>query len=110
VQVDDELLTEAQTVKSWKLPSGGIGITIGTNTLVAAVTAGLTWFASHKDSAPIDCASKADVSDVRKEVSEVKSGLAAFAEKYSNDASVSHNDTELLKLRIQVLSDRLVAK
>jgi hypothetical protein len=107
VEVDAETVSDADTVKTFHAGSGKIGVTIGANALVALITAGLTYLGTHHDAAPVDCASKADMGDLRKEVADVKQGLANYVEKSSHDTDREHNDLELLKLKLDVVTQRL---
>src|SRR4051812_21698712 len=110
IELDRELQSDAATVKSFHTKGGGVGITIGANAIVAVVTAGLTWLTTHHEAVPVDCASKSDLREVQQQVSEVKQGLANYVEKSSHDVDREHNDLELLKLKLDVVAQRLGGK
>jgi hypothetical protein len=109
IELDREVQSDADVVKAFH-SKGKVGVTIGANALVAVVTAGLTWLTTHHESVPVDCASKSDLREVQQQVSEVKQGLANYVEKSSHDVDREHNDLELLKLKLDVVAQRLGGK
>jgi uncharacterized membrane protein len=91
-------------VKAFHAGNGKIGITIGTNALVAAITAGLTWLTTHQGSTPVDCASKAELASVERKVDALTADVAAVGAKVNAEADRSANKLEIIKMRIEALA------
>lgn len=104
VERDSELLSDAAQVRAMK--SGSLGFSIGTNSLVALIVGVLTWYLGHQGSTPPTCASKDDVISLDKRIESLRSDVVVLTQKVSQDSERNHNDVELMKLRLDVLTNR----
>lgn len=103
VEVIEEMpMSDADTVKAFH-SRGKIGVTIGANVIVAAITAGLTWLASHHESSPANCASREQLDQLSHQIDQMHQDLGALASHASASEDRTHNDIELLKVRIEAL-------
>jgi hypothetical protein len=93
VEVEREAVSDADTVRAFH-SHGKLGISIGSNVVVAAITAGLTWLASHHGEPAVDCASKADLNAMDKHVSELSASVKDLTTSISRNADQAHNDTQ----------------
>jgi uncharacterized protein YoxC len=69
--------------------------------VVAAITAGLTWLASHGSGQPVDCASKADLNAMDKHVSELSESVRDLSTTIARNADQAHNETNGLAVELR---------
>jgi len=103
VERDPDLLSDAAQVRAMK--GGSLGFTIGTNSLVALIVGVLTWYIGHQGNTPPSCASKDDIVALDRRIESLRGDLAALVQKQSQDANMTHNDMEMVKLRLEVLKN-----
>ena len=102
VETDAEVLSDAAQVRA--MHGGKVGFTIGTNALVALVVSVLTWYLSRHEPTPVNCASREDMVSLDKRIESLRSDVVMLTQKVSQDAERNHNDVELMKLRLDVIS------
>ena len=93
-------LSDADTVRAFH-NKGKLSVSIGANALVAVITAGLTWLASHGSGAPVDCASKADMNALDKHVSELGESVRDLQTTINRNADQARNDTAMVATELR---------
>lgn len=100
IEVDKTVESDAATVK--RFHDGAIGIRIGKGFAVAVLGAAAGAWVTHSQQAPSNCATLADIQKLTARLDQTQDTLGNLVTKVNQDSDRTHNDLELLKLKIDV--------
>ena len=105
VEQDSEVLNNAQSVASWR------GVRMPAVVLTTAITCAAsivgTYLATHKADQPADCASRADMNAVQKQVEELTNTQRSMLATMGHNAEAAHAENVITNQSLQSLRDLL---